>query len=327
LLRFSPACKIMDLIVLDLEWTQSPNNKKNPIVPFEIIEIGAIKLDTSFVQQGHFCEVIKPSIYKRLHSISRDITHLTMKQLNKGKSFKDVFTRFLEWCGDDFIICTWGCTDITELQRNMKYHGFSLFPAPVIYYDIQKIFSLVYEENKKLRRSLQDAVNILNIETTIPFHRALSDACYTAEVIKHMKLSDLTENYSVDYYQKPQSKKEEYYFNYKDYTKYVSREFDNKTDLLSDRNVASTVCRKCGKACRKKIRWFTGNSKTYYALANCAEHGLFRSKLRIKKSDTGYYFAVKTTKYVGPEALLDLKQKQLEIRKKRRLKRKKEEEN
>ena len=317
----------MDLIVLDLEWNQSPNNKKNPVVPFEIIEIGAIKLNTDFVQTGHFCEVIKPSIYKRLHNISRDITHLSMKKLNKGKSFKHVFARFLEWCGDDFIICTWGCTDITELQRNMKYHGFPLFKTPVLYYDIQKIFSIIYEENKKTRRSLQDAVNILNIETTIPFHRALSDACYTAEVIKHLKLSDLTENYSVDYYQKPQSKKEEYYFEYKDYTKYVSMEFENKTDLLADKGVTSTICRKCGKACRKKIRWFSGNSKNYYALATCPEHGYFRSKLRIKKSDTGYYFAVKTTKYVGIEALIDLKQKQLEIRKKRQLKRKKEEEH
>lgn len=314
----------MDLIVLDLEWNQSPNNKKNPLVPFEIIEIGAIKLDTEFNQTGQFCEVIKPSIYKRLHSISRDITHLSMEQLNKGDDFKIVFKRFLEWCGNDFMICTWGCTDITELQRNMKYHEFPLFKAPVIYYDIQKIFSIVYEENRKTRRSLQDASIALNIKQDIPFHRALSDACYTAEVIKHLKLSDLNANYSVDYYQKPKSKSDEFFFEYKDYTKYISREFKNKTDILSDKRVTSTVCQKCHKACRKKIRWFSGNSKTYYALAFCPEHGYFRSKLRIKKSDNGNYFVVKTTKYVGIEALIDLKEKQVEIRQKRKLKRSKE---
>lgn len=317
----------MNLIVLDLEWNQSPNNRKHPTVPFEIIEIGAIKLDTDFNQTGQFCEVIKPSIYKRLHSISRDITHLSMNQLNKGKPFKEVFSRFLEWCGEDFMICTWGCTDITELQRNMKYHGFPLFKAPVLYYDIQKIFSLKYEENKKSRRSLQDAVEFLNIKQTIPFHRALADACYTAEVIKTFELSDLTDNYSVDYYQKPSSKKDEYFFEFKDYTKYISREFDNKADILEDKRISSTICRKCGRSCRKKIRWFTGNSKTYYTLATCPEHGYFRSKLRIKKSDTGNYYAIKTTKYVDITALIDLKQKQLEIRKKRREKRKKDEEN
>ncbi len=295
------------------------------MVPFEIIEIGAIKLNTEFVQTGHFCEVVKPSIYKRLHNISRDITHLSMKQLNKGKSFKDVFSRFLEWCGDDFMICTWGCTDLTELQRNMKYHGFPLFKAPVLYYDIQKIFSIVYEENKKTRRSLQDAVNYLNIKSDIPFHRALSDACYTAEVIKHLNFSDLTKNYSIDYYQKPTSKKDEFFLEYEDYTKYISREFENKTDILADKRATATVCYKCGKACRKKIRWFSGNSKTYYALAVCPEHGYLRSKLRIKKSDNGSYFAVKTTKFVGIEALINLREKQIEIRKKRQLKRKKEE--
>lgn len=316
----------MNLIVLDLEWNQSPNNRRNPMVPFEIIEIGAIKLDSNFVNCGHFCQVIKPVIYKRMHNISRDITHLSMKQLNKGQSFKEVFSSFLDWCGEDYMICTWGCTDLTELQRNMKYHGFPLFKAPVLYYDIQKIFSLVFEEDKKARRSLQDAVNQLNIKVTIPFHRALSDAIYTGEIIKHMTMSDLTKHYSVDYYQKPASNKEEFFFIYDDYNKYVSREFDVKTDILLDKQATSIVCSKCGRTCRKKIRWFSGNSKTYYALGICPEHGYIRGKLRLKKSDTGNYFAVKTSKHVGESALVALKEKQIEIRKKRQLKRRKEEE-
>ncbi len=317
----------MDLIVLDLEWNQSPNNRRNPMVPFEIIEIGAIKLNSKFEHIGQFCEVVKPVIYKRMHNISREITHITMSQLNKGSTFKEVFSRFIEWCGDDFMICTWGCTDLTELQRNMKYHGFSLFKPPVLYYDIQKIYSLVFETDKKLRRSLQDAVTDLNIKVTIPFHRALSDAIYTAEVIKHMSLTDLTDHYSVDYYQKPIGKKDEFFFEYEDYSKYISREFENKIDILGDKRVTSIVCAKCGRTCRKKIRWFTGNSKIYYALGTCPEHGYIRSKLRVKKSDTGNYFAVKTSKFVDISGLISLKEKQLEIRKKRREKRKKEEEN
>ncbi len=316
----------MNLIVLDLEWNQAINNRKNSLVPFEIIEIGAIKLDSNFVNQGHFCQVVKPVIYKRLHNVSRNITHLSMKQLNKGKSFKEVFASFLDWCGEDYMICTWGCTDLTELQRNMKYHGFELFETPVLYYDIQKIYSLVFEADKKVRRSLQDAVTDLNIKVTIPFHRALSDAIYTGEVIKKMCLSDLTKHYSVDYYQKPASKKDEFFFEYEDYTKYISREFEQKTDVIADKTVTSIPCIKCNRNCRKKICWFSGNSKTYYALGICPVHGYIRSKLRIKKGDSGYYFAVKTSKYVDETALVSLKEKQAEIRKKRRLKRKKEEE-
>lgn len=317
----------MNLIVLDLEWNQAPNvSHRNPIVPFEIIEIGAIKLNMDFKKIDQFCEVIKPVIYKKMHVISREITHISNASLRNGRGFKEVFNDFIKWCGDDYMICTWGCTDITELQRNMKYHGFPLFKAPVLYYDIQKIFSLVYEEDKKVRRSLQDAVEFLSIRTNIPFHRALSDAIYTAEVIRKLSLADLTNHYSVDYYQKPQSKKQEFYFDYEDYSKYVSREFEVKTDIMSDKQATTINCLKCGRACRKKVRWFSGNSKIYYALGVCPEHGFIRSKLRVKKGDSGQYFAVKTSKFVDDKGLIALREKQADIRKKRKLKRKKEEE-
>ena len=38
----------MNYIVFDLEWNQSPNGKEreNPRLPFEIIEIGAVKLNS-----------------------------------------------------------------------------------------------------------------------------------------------------------------------------------------------------------------------------------------------------------------------------------------
>ena len=46
----------MDYIVLDLEWNQSPNGKEDSVehLPFEIIEIGAVKLDEAFRQKGEF---------------------------------------------------------------------------------------------------------------------------------------------------------------------------------------------------------------------------------------------------------------------------------
>lgn len=41
----------MDYIVFDLEWNQSPEGKKgsDKKLPFEIIEIGAVKLDRKSV--------------------------------------------------------------------------------------------------------------------------------------------------------------------------------------------------------------------------------------------------------------------------------------
>ena len=46
----------MNYIVLDLEWNQSPSGKKNTVedIPFEIIQMGAVKLDEKYNIIGEF---------------------------------------------------------------------------------------------------------------------------------------------------------------------------------------------------------------------------------------------------------------------------------
>ena len=54
----------MNYIVLDLEWNQAANKKNRyaKILPFEIIEIGAVKLNDSFQIIDTFQEVIRPVV-------------------------------------------------------------------------------------------------------------------------------------------------------------------------------------------------------------------------------------------------------------------------
>ena len=51
----------MNYIVLDLEWNQSPTGKEDEIktIPFEIIEIGAVKLNEQQEILDQFSEMIK----------------------------------------------------------------------------------------------------------------------------------------------------------------------------------------------------------------------------------------------------------------------------
>ena len=47
---------------------------------------------------------------------------------------------------------------MTELQRNMTYHGMEIpFLMPLLYYDVQKLYSLEYSDGKS-RISLDHAV-------------------------------------------------------------------------------------------------------------------------------------------------------------------------
>ena len=155
----------MNYIVLDLEWNQCPDGKEKEeaTLPFEIIDIGAVKMDSRHSVIDQFHEIICPQVYTTLHFMTKEIISLKEEDLSGHRSFPDVIRDFLAWCGDTPCFCTWGSTDLLELQRNMDWYGIvSPLPFPLIYYDIQKIFSIVYED-RKTRRALEYAVDYLNI--------------------------------------------------------------------------------------------------------------------------------------------------------------------
>lgn len=312
----------MNYIVVDLEWNQADaSNNSIPKIPFEIIEIGAVKLNEQLEYIDDFSQIISPKLYTSLHRITGEITKLSIDDLQEGKDFKTVACDFLNWCGDDYRLCTWGPMDLTEFQRNLNYYGMELFSFPVYFYDLQKIFSIIYEDGKN-RRSLIDAVDFLNIEKDLPFHRAVEDAKYTAKVFSHMDLSVVLKYFSIDCYQIPRDKKEEIFVKYETYSKFVSRGFENRTDILDDKRVISTPCLFCERKLKKKIRWFSAGSKTYHCLCICPEHGLMKGKIRARKNDEGLYYAIRTIKPATEESAKQVYDKQMELRKKRREKKK-----
>ena len=176
----------MEYIVLDLEWNQSNTGKEDAVekLPFEIIEIGAIKLNKERVMVSEFNELIKPQVYHEMHKITSKLIHIQMQELERGRPFPEVGGDFVRWCGqEEQLFCTWGTLDLTELQRNMAYYEMPLLaPGPLPYLDVQKLFAIAYEE-RKIRRNLEYAIDFLHIEKDIPFHRAFSDAYYTAKIL------------------------------------------------------------------------------------------------------------------------------------------------
>lgn len=292
----------MNYIVIDLEWNQSDDSGEPKVkeIPFEIIDIGAVKLNGKRVIVSEFTELVKPVVYRHMHKITGDLVHLHMKDLKKGRPFREVMEKFLAWCGTDYIFCTWGPMDLLELQRNMHYyHMPPLSDKPIRFLDVQKLFSIAYEDSK-VRRSLEYAVNYLDIEKDVPFHRAFSDAYYTARILSCLG-EQVLENYSIDTYILPASKQEEIYVMFHDYMKYISREFPDKQNALEDREVISTKCYICHKNIRRKIRWFSPNGKHYYSISHCPVHGYMKSKIRIRKSENNLVYVVKTSKFISEE--------------------------
>lgn len=303
----------MDYIIFDLEWNQSSHpgevDENGNTLPFEIVEIGAVKLNENRDMIGEFSELIKPQIYHEMHYITSKLIHLQMEQLEKGKPFTEVMEQFLEWCGEDCIFCTWGPLDLLELQRNMRYYGMEpLSDKPIRYYDIQKLFSIAYED-KKSRRSLEYAIDMLGIHKDIPFHRAFSDAYYTAQVFDMIEDPVVLEKVSFDTFMLPDSKANEVSIHFIDYDKHISRVFTDKSKLLNDKDIIDVKCFRCRRSLKKKVKWFSPNGKHYYTVAYCLRHGYTKSKLRVRKADGGGVYAVKTSKNISTEDAKQFKEK------------------
>ena len=311
----------MNYIVLDLEWNQSSDVKRaDKLLNFEIIEIGAVKLNSNKIMVSEFSSLIKPQVYHQMHKITSKLIHLQMQELEHGRPFTEVMTDFLSWCGTDYIFCTWGSLDLSELQNNMLYFGMpALSDRPIPFLDVQKLFSIAFEDGKS-RRALEYAVDFLHIEKDIPFHRAFSDAYYAGKVLAKLP-EQVYANVSFDIFNPPMSRETEIKIVFDNYAKYISRLFPDKVTALSDREVSSSKCYICHKNLKKTIRWFTPNGKHYYCVAFCDKHGLLKGKIRIHKTESEEVYVVKTTKFISQkeaELIKEREERSKEIRKKRR---------
>lgn len=316
----------MNYIVLDLEWNQS-NTGEEPevkLLPFEIIDMGAIILNDERKIIGEFNQLVKPVVYQSMHHITSKLIHLHMQDLEKGRPFAEVMEEFRTWCGENYIFCTWGPLDLWEMQRNMQYfHLEPLSDKPIRFLDVQKLFSIAYED-KKSRRALEYAIDFLKIEKDIPFHRAFSDAYYTAKILGMLE-EKVLENYSFDTFILPKTRQDEIHVRFGNYEKYISVEFPDKQTALLDKEVISTRCYLCDKRknLRKKIRWFTPNGKHYYSVSICPEHGYMKSKIRIKKSEDDGVYVDKTSRFIAEEESRKILDKREYAREHRKMKKKK----
>ena len=129
----------MNYIVFDLEWNQSPNGKEDSVdhLPFEIIEIGAVKLDEGFCQVGEFHKLIRPQVYKKLHFKISEVTHMDMRKLcQEGQRFEDVIREFVEWCGEEeYCFCTWSekrGPDRAPEEYGLLWPGYTFSPPSFV---------------------------------------------------------------------------------------------------------------------------------------------------------------------------------------------------
>lgn len=186
----------MYYIVLDLEFNQEPSSLNISsdllsVCPFEIIQIGAIKLDTERNAVATFNHYIKPCIYLKINEFVTGLTGITTQKLTSEKAFPEILDEFLKFIGSDCILCTWGMSDMKELYRNASFHHYDLEQLPDRVINLQPYVSLHLKESVRKLFNLKAAVEALNIPISYPFHNALYDAYYTAQLFKKLAIPEL----------------------------------------------------------------------------------------------------------------------------------------
>lgn len=182
----------MSYIVLDLEFNQAYDFKTNktilliPSCRFEIIQIGAVKLDDNLNIIDKINIYIKPNLYKEIHPYVEKITGLSKDFLNDKPTFKQAYPLFEDFLGKDeeHIFCVWGSSDLRALYRNLSYYDMLKAPLILKYIDIQNMTTKHLKYSKGGCIGLEKAIQALDLPKEENFHDALNDALYTAKIFK-----------------------------------------------------------------------------------------------------------------------------------------------
>lgn len=179
----------MHYIILDLEWNQPVSlqmaayRKVGDRLTFEMIQIGAVRMDENRNMLDTLSVPIAPTCYLRIHPRIRRMTGLGPEELAGAPAFREALEQFSAWCGEDCVLLTWGCDDISVLHQNVTFFECGDIPiAPI--YDVQMLFAQAH--GLKERPSLKKAMEMVGLvpDENMAFHNARNDAWYTAQVFR-----------------------------------------------------------------------------------------------------------------------------------------------
>lgn len=169
----------MHYIILDLEatcWENRSDTRTN-----EIIEIGALKIDSTGKTVSEFQAFVKPKQHPELSDFCRKLTSIDQASIDEASSFDVVVESFQKWIdlSKPYLLCSWGFYDKTQLAKDCDL------------FDISKIWLIKhislkhqYAPIKKLPRpiGMAAALEMEKIALDGTHHRALDDAKNIAKI-------------------------------------------------------------------------------------------------------------------------------------------------
>lgn len=302
----------MNYIVFDLEYNQPcyyKNNKlqHNKNLEFEIIEIGAVRLNDKFEQTDDFRMLIKPVVYRRMNKKVKRLTKITDEDLQYGFSFAQAIRHFYNWVNksNNNVLCTWSLSDFPVLEGNLRYHNLNSlkkYDTSIKILDIQryymKYYNSIHKEKTNNDISLKNALIQLNIDTDkIQFHSALKDAKCTGLVLQNIDNSQINESI----------------IDYNNYSSIAVAISECSSEIGTPWKIR---CPKCGKFVKRLNRTLF-KSKRFTSAGECKHCNvkIFHVTKVHKNNNGGYSYKIRN--YIIPDEEYEIKKNSILAKEKR----------
>lgn len=296
----------MYYITLDLEWNQAYAQKALAVqrrlacrLRGEVIQIGAVKLDSRMNICGSYQIIVKPQHFKKLHRHVSELTGITQEQMDMGTPLPEAAERFKKWCGKDFCFLTWGPDDIPMLKENFHVHD---IPSDWLdkVYDLQVIFNRQTEDSAK-QRSLEYAMEHFGLEQHLPAHDALNDAYFTALVARELNVPEGVKNYS-------QNRGDYLYDTVIGDADAGDDGYVTISEMLDDQPVKAPLCPICKRELKEEDKLLHSKGQRYTMHYVCKRHGHMLLSLKLHRNFNDTWRARLTVRQADEGALAEYRE-------------------
>lgn len=187
----------MNYIFVDFEMERIDRIHKleRRICRMEIIEIGAVMLNSEYEEISTFKRYVKPSYSEHITKLITELTGISDSTLISKGSITEELQAFADWClsmGDEFKVYAWSENDLSQVKSEMKLKAIpqtiSLGKVIESWSDLQLEFDKSLLKDK--HTSLSNALDSLGMVFEGHMHDALDDAHNTGRLFKAMSTSE-----------------------------------------------------------------------------------------------------------------------------------------
>lgn len=295
----------MQYVILDLEWNGAYSKRKKKYIN-EIIEFGAVKVDSTLQTIDTFSMLVKPQIGKKISGKVRELTHISNEELHNSRNtflhVKRKFKKFSEGC----VILTWGITDISTLMENNNYYlQTKKLDFLDVYMNLQSYCEYCLKKtNPGKQMGLSTAAELLNIDFgDDDLHRALEDSQLSYRCFEKLYNEEIIPQFL--------TKADKDFYDRIAFKNVMLTDIENP---LLDIKELSVACNKCGRMAEQLDSWVVKNKsfRANFYCPSCDHHFGGRVQFKLKYDGVQVKRGVYEQKKSSAEKEQKAKEKQAE---------------